>query len=370
MRYKMNKHCKTALKAPKKPKVPFYVKVSKKRFKPHFGLKNPSPRMLQAFLFTHAWSRGGKQPLSHYKWHGRYKGKNVWNPELKKFLSRVLGLKHKQVVEYLNRMRDRGHIIAHEGMHTKGKREWTVTKLWLNPASCLTPKKGEKYFILNLRGCGRKGFDILSYIEKTFLKDCHPTKTNPDQLRFKNISKRTRRYRKARHKRLFKGRQKTTPNRYDNPSSFSLVREKENKTAHSCFQQSGPGEFFSNFYQGLLSLDGVLVPWHAVKVQGISDEVRAKFFVHAEDPILLHRGKLYHWVGPRTYSSKRPKTQDAVHRSEFEEVRAYRQGRHPPKTNTWTQGRSNTPSFTQRHKHFQSKISQAFRFNDGLQRRW
>ena len=57
------------------------------------------------------------------------------------------------------------------------------------------PDAGEKYFVFELSGSGRKGIDIYAELELALAQDSHPRERASGQLSFA-IPERTRRWRK------------------------------------------------------------------------------------------------------------------------------------------------------------------------------
>ena len=278
-------------------KKKFVLRLSKPRFSQFSQVqKKTRPRAMQVYLALLSWLNKQDSLSLGVEYIGsRADGQLCWHKDLKHFISRWTGLKHRQIQRYLRGFEDKGLI------YTDDKQLWVDGKVrkqyFLNPLSDLRAKPGEKYLMLNMRECGQRGFDIYGHIETAMLEDSHPG--HPDQLKF-TVPRSTKWYRKqpklykpklekrSRPQRtVFKPRiRKMTPKEYQNPFPFYRM---ENKTTHSA-QKS------TKIYQKQLCLKQnnrrIWVHWWKTK-RADSEYIKNRAGLAYSDRALWHCGKLY-----------------------------------------------------------------------------
>ena len=254
----------------------FFLKLSKAGMKTLLKSRKSrtNPRLFQALLFVLAWSENGTRALGITYTYGRSKGRLCYSKELKNKMCGYMGIRHKQAVRYLNKLKELNWILATDDQfNLSGDLEYRIS-----PSAYLMAKEGEKYFIFNMRGKGRKGFDIYSKLESAFKRDLHPAERNSDQLCF-NIPARTRRWRRKRH--VFIKRQEVTPNAGTSPHlnvKTTLARDFNFKNYISLKLTHG---------------DRLKIPWHELKRLSEFQKIRAGLCTF--DRAVWHKGKVFKW---------------------------------------------------------------------------
>ena len=323
---------KVVKKPSKKPKRKnplnlFYLKVSKRGLKRLIqSLKTNNrktrPRAMQAILFVLAWSQNGQRALGTTYKYGRSKGKLCYSKALKLGLCRFMGIEHKQAVRYLNNLKKVHWIHSTNQFTLDGTLEYRIS-----PVQYLIPGVKEKYFFFNLRGTGKKGFDIFEALETALAEDSHPEERDTDQLKF-DIPERTQRWRRSRHDALtqkkskkidtlgqdsnFSDRQEMTPIVKRNPLPFSrkgsntsLPRGKFNKRL--VFLKMPHRERYE-------------VPWYELK--RLSEFQKVQAGVDVTDRAVWHCGKVFLWnprfgdykFVPKSKKSKTAKNDPSFHK--------------------------------------------------------
>ena len=264
----------------------FFIKISKSGLKEFIACsRKPKPRLMQILLFVIAFSRAGKVRLGQTYTYGKSKGQLCWNKELRKKLSNFTGLGHAQIHRYLRHLKEAGWI---KEVRQRDMLDPTAeAEYWLVDNNMLLPKAGEKYLIYELRGKGKKSFDILADIEAAYKKELSPK--DKTQLKW-NLPARTRRHRQAKQRKVTLGRQEMIPIDILTPlNSINGVKKKlqrviffkkgfiEKKISHS------PGEDVAHsvIELKLLSNKTLKVPWYETK---LSDDRRC----------LFSKGKIFH----------------------------------------------------------------------------
>ena len=275
----------------------FFLKISKSRFSQFSaGHRGHRPRAMQVYLALLSWLNNQNSLSLGVQYIGsRADGQLCWHKDLKLFISRWTGLRHRQIQRYLREFEDKGLIyIDDKQLWIDGR---VRTQYFLSPAADLRAKPGECYLKLNLRGCGQRGFDIYAYLEKAMRDDSHPG--HPDQLKF-NISRQTRSYRKRSkaykprprrsrgvNKQLsFPFRKNMTPKESQNPIPFLRMEYKTTQSA----QKS------TKIYHKKLCLTQnnrrIWVNWWKTK-RADSEYIKNRAGLAYSDRALWHCGKLY-----------------------------------------------------------------------------
>ena len=279
------------------------------------------PRMLQATLYTLAWSQNGQRAVGEIYTYGRSKGRVCFSKQLKIGLCRYMNIKHKQAVRYLNGLKNHRWIETTNQYNIEGKLEYRIS-----PAVSLIPGERDKYFRFNLRGTGRKGFDILNALEQALIKDSHPDEQNSKQLKF-IIPERTRRWRQSRHKKRQKKpvRQKVTPIVNNNPLPFY---RKEVKTTLA--SQKTPKGYF---YIKLPKQEKLKIPWS--KLKRLSEHQKVCSGITTSERAVWFRGKVCVWNPYFSVYEHKPKPPKTLCKS------------HPAKSDSY-RGHSGEPVFPSR----------------------
>lgn len=269
----------------------FYIKISKVGFKKITQSKQKiSKREMQALLFALAWSRGGKNSLGRVYKYGRAKGQLCWNKTLKNKLCSFMGIKHKQTVRYLNKLQSLGWLFIEQGQFTlTGNLEYKVA-----PDQYLAPRFGDKYFIFNLSGAGKKSFDIFGKLEKAFYDNDHPAKRDATQLKF-NIPERTRRFRKARHKQLKKQKQARKYQRktLDDRQQMTPIARIDNPSIEKNTLASVKNFNNQEFTLKLTRDTKIKIPWFYTK--RLSEFQKTRCGIDPHDRAVWWKGQAFEW---------------------------------------------------------------------------
>ena len=286
---------------------PEYVKLSKSGLKRLLHLI-PKPHLLKTYFLALSYSRGGHRRLGRVWEYGFHKGEMCWEHSLRVYIGRKMKLCHKQVRRNLDALVARGVITETTRIEVedfgKDKGQKKSMKIRVIAAQHnIAPSPGEKYIRLPLRIFGLKAFDAVTHLENALIRDAHP-KEDPDLLRFKNIPKRTRRYRMARQKALFRGRQKMSPIKKINPTP-----QVECKTTQS--------EPVQKNYDGWIFLDRAKVPWWLCTRP--TEFQKSRLRLRPGNQVIFHAGKVYHKIGPHRYRTPPPpkKRQRPIFKSSF-----------------------------------------------------
>ena len=174
-------------------KKKFVLRLSKPRFSQFSQVqKKTRPRAMQVYLALLSWlNKQNSLSLGVEYYYGRASGQLCYYKGFKEFIHNWTGIEHKQILRYMREFEDKGLIYRDDKqVSLDGK---VRPQFFLRPAADLRAKPGEKYLMLNMRECGKRGFDIYGHIETAMREDSHPG--HPDQLKF-TISRQTRSYRK------------------------------------------------------------------------------------------------------------------------------------------------------------------------------
>ena len=199
----------------------FFLKISKSRLKQFSQVQlKTRPRAMQVYLALLSWlNKQNSLSLGVEYYYGRASGQLCYYKNLKRFIHNWTGLEHKQIVRYLREFEDKGLIYRDDKqVSLDGK---VRPQLFLSPAGDLRAKPGEKYLLLNMRECGKRGFDIYGHLEQCMQVDSHPA--HPDQLTF-TISRQTRSYRKQ--SKTYKPKPERRP-RKCKKQSFARIAKKD-----------------------------------------------------------------------------------------------------------------------------------------------
>ena len=274
----------------------YFLNVSKSRLSQLSKVQlKTRPRAMQVYLTLLLWVDRCGYSLGVEYIGSLASGQLCWHKDLKIYISRRTGLKHRQIQRYLREFERKGLIYIDD------KQFWFDGKVrrqyFLNPHSDLRAKTGERYLVLNMRGCGKQGFDIYSYLEDCIRADSHPGHT--DQLKF-NVSRQTRSYRskpktykpkpkrrsKIKKQLSFASCKKMTPKKRSNRVPFYRM---EQKTTNSTKK-------FKNSYQNQLCLihktQRIWVDWWKTK-KAASEYIKVQAGLDFSDRALWYSGRLY-----------------------------------------------------------------------------
>ena len=199
-----------------------------------------------------------------------------------------MGIKHKQARRYLNKLKALRWIHTTNQYNLDGLLEYRIA-----PDQYLMPSPGEKYFMFNMKGCGKKGFDIYAMLERALAEDSHPAERDTGQLSFA-ISERTRRWRKNRHESVKSprpyllatqgDRQKVTPIAEDNPVHS---KNGQNTTLPAVKNSK------EKLWLKMTHKDRYKVPWHTLRRLSEFQKIRAGLANDAR--AVWHRGRVFGW---------------------------------------------------------------------------
>ena len=286
-----------------------FLKLSKSRLNKFSKVQlKTRPRAMQVYLAVLLWlDRHGGYSLGVEYIGSRASGMLCWHKDLKIFISRWTGLKHRQVQRYLRSFEATGLIYIDDNqlwIDGKVRRQYFLKKRY-----DLRARPGEQYLTFNMRGRGQRGFDIYGCLESCIRADSHPL--HPDQLKF-NVSRQTRSYRaksktyKKKKKRRFKVKiqlclptacKNMTPKKIQNPAPFFRMDRRTTKSA-----KKNPA-YFTKTYQKQLCLihknQRIWVDWWKTKLAD-SEFIKIQSGLSLSDRALWYKGRLYRQKYPKT----------------------------------------------------------------------
>ena len=138
-------------------------------------------REWQTLLFIMARSRNGRFDLGKEYISGRQRGRLCFDKSLKNHLCKFLGCGRRQVLRHLRGLEAR-RVIYRARCEVAGR--GVIDTYRLNPGLSLIPGPGRDVMYFNLRGCGRKGFDLFGSLEAAVVNHEGLSVRGGDILRF------------------------------------------------------------------------------------------------------------------------------------------------------------------------------------------